>query len=276
MSLQLSGDLTVERQKERAEETITAAPPLLRVTGGIDLHIDHVRKAFGPRVVIGDLTLSVAPGEFVGIVGKSGCGKSTLLRMIAGLERLDSGEIRVGGDSLTGINSRSRFMFQEPRLLPWKRVRDNVAIGLPSVNAASRAETALAHVGLIDRARDWPGVLSGGQKQRVALARALASDPPMLLLDEPLGALDALTRLEMQTLIERLQAERGFTALLVTHDIEEAITLCDRVLLLENGAIAAEVSVPLPRPRDRATTAFVTMKEELLSRLLSLPVAFEI
>ena len=272
MALPLSRGLIVESEKE----TVLDAPPLLRVTGGIDLHIDHVRKAFGERVVIGNLTLSVAPGEFVGIVGKSGCGKSTLLRMVAGLERLDSGEIRVGGESQSGLNARSRFMFQEPRLLPWKRVRDNVALGQPAADAAGRAEIALTHVGLADRAQDWPAVLSGGQKQRVALARALASDPPLLLLDEPLGALDALTRLEMQTLIERLQAERRFTALLVTHDIEEAITLCDRVILLENGGIAAEVAVPLPRPRDRATTAFVTMKEELLSRLLSLPASFEI
>lgn len=243
---------------------------------GIALNVSGVRKAFGARTVIADLSLSLEPGEFVGIVGKSGCGKSTLLRMIAGLEKLDAGEIRIGGDLLTGLNFRSRFMFQEPRLLPWKRVFENVALGLPNSDARVRAEAALTQVGLADRARDWPHVLSGGQKQRVALARALASDPPLLLLDEPLGALDALTRLEMQSLIERLQAERGFTALLVTHDIEEAVSLCDRVILLENGGVAAEVRVPLSRPRDRATTTFVTMKEELLTQLLALPASFEI
>jgi sulfonate transport system ATP-binding protein len=245
-------------------------------TTAIGLEVNGISRAFGSRVVLQDLDLHVAPGEFVGIVGKSGCGKSTLLRLIAGLDRPDRGEIRIGGAPLAGLTDQARFMFQEPRLLPWKRVRDNVALGLPRADAAARAQEALSQVGLGDRGGDWPGILSGGQRQRVALARALASHPPLLLLDEPLGALDALTRLEMQALIERLQAEHGFTALLVTHDIEEAISLCDRVILLEAGRIAIQVPVPLPRPRVRSTTAFVTMKEELLSRLLAHPPSFEI
>ena len=142
-----------------------------------------------------------------------------------------------------------RIMFQDGRLLPWRRVVQNVALGLPKADALPRAEAALHAVGLADRAGEWPRVLSGGQKQRVALARALAADPKLILLDEPLGALDALTRIEMQSLIEGIWQRTGFTAVLVTHDVAEAATLADRILLIEDGGIAMDLAVDLPRPR---------------------------
>lgn len=223
-------------------------------TRGVALTLGKVRKSYGPRLVIDDIDLALAPGEFVAIVGRSGCGKSTLLRAIAGLESLDGGTI-VG-------TSQLRMMFQEARLLPWKTVAENVRLGLNS-----DVTTALDAVGLADRAGDWPSALSGGQKQRVALARALAHQPPLLLLDEPLGALDALTRIEMQRLIESLWLARGFTAVLVTHDVQEAISLADRVLVIENGRIAVDVRVDLPRPRQR-DAAFAALETALLDRLL--------
>ena len=223
-------------------------------TRGVALTLDKVRKSYGQRLVIDDIDLALAPGEFVAIVGRSGCGKSTLLRAIAGLESLDGGSI-VG-------TSQLRMMFQEARLLPWKTVADNVRLGL-----TGDVTEALAAVGLADRAGDWPAALSGGQKQRVALARALAHQPPLLLLDEPLGALDALTRIEMQRLIDSLWLARGFTAVLVTHDVQEAISLADRVLVIEHGRIAVDVRVDLPRPRQR-DAAFAALETALLDRLL--------
>jgi sulfonate transport system ATP-binding protein len=210
----------------------------------------------------------VAPGEFVAIVGKSGCGKSTLLRLIAGLDAPTGGQILVNGEPLQQMNKVARIMFQDARLVPWKRVLDNVDIGLRRNEWRQRAEEALAHVGLLDRAREWPRVLSGGERQRVALARALLTRPPLLLLDEPLGALDALTRIEMQQLIERLWLEEQFTALLITHDVEEAVALADRVVVLQNGHIALEVTVPLSRPRRRGDPTFAALKERILDQVM--------
>jgi sulfonate transport system ATP-binding protein len=224
---------------------------------GVALTLHKVRKAFGQRVVLDGVDLSLAPGEFVAVVGRSGCGKSTLLRAIARLDALDAGTIK-GNDAL-------RMMFQEARLLPWKSVLDNVRLGLNGDVAPALA--ALEAVGLAGRAADWPAALSGGQKQRVALARALVHQPPLLLLDEPLGALDALTRIEMQRLIESLWLARGFTAVLVTHDVQEAIALADRVLVVEQGGIALDVQVDLPRPR-RRDAAFAALETQLLDRLL--------
>jgi len=265
-----------KRMSEREDALRWGVPYLPASPTAIPLTARALGKSYGARTVLTNLDLTLAPGEFLGVVGRSGCGKSTLLRLLAGLETPDAGQISLGDVPLSGPNERARVMFQEPRLLPWKRVAANVALGLRGPDARQRARAALQQVGLDDRADEWPATLSGGQRQRVALARALASDPPLLLLDEPLSALDALTRREMQHLIERLQAQRGFSALLVTHDSEEAIALCDRVILLEEGRVAAEVVVPLPRPRARETTAFVTMKEELLARLLSLPTSVDI
>jgi sulfonate transport system ATP-binding protein len=158
-------------------------------------------------------------------------------------------------------------MFQDARLLPWKRVIDNVGLGLKG-DWRRRAEVALSHVGLLDRAKEWPRVLSGGERQRVALARALLTNPSMLLLDEPLGALDALTRIEMQQLIERLWLEEKFTALLITHDVEEAVALADRVVVIEKGKIALDVTVRLQRPRQRGSAEFGQIKEQILERVM--------
>ena len=246
-----------------------AAPP--PVPGpGLALQIEGVGKSYGPRPVLRDITLRIEPGSFVALVGRSGCGKSTLLRLLAGLEGADTGAItRDGGQAQAGD---VRLMFQDARLLPWKRVIDNVALGLPRREAHERAREALAQVGLAERAGDWPALLSGGQRQRVALARALVHAPRLLLLDEPLGALDALTRIEMHALIESLWARHGFTAVLVTHDVGEAVALADRVLLVEQHRIAFDAAVLLARPRSRGAPAFAAFEEEVLQRVLGTPV----
>ncbi|NML17626.1 ATP-binding cassette domain-containing protein [Azohydromonas caseinilytica] len=232
---------------------------------GAEVIVQDLGKSYGGRPVLQDVTLRLAPGEFVAIVGRSGCGKSTLLRHVAGLEQPDAGTLRVAGDA---DGQGTRIMFQDARLLPWKSVLDNVALGLPQREGRQRARRALAQVGLVKRALEWPSVLSGGQRQRVALARALVHEPRLLLLDEPLGALDALTRIEMQQLIEALWHEHGFTALLVTHDVTEAVALADRVVLIEDHRIAFDEHVPLPRPRSRADPAFAAFEDRVLQRLL--------
>jgi len=246
------------------------APAALRETAlrtpaprGLALRLQGINKAYGQREVLQGIDLQVEPGEFVAIVGRSGCGKSTLLRLIGGLESTSAGVL-----TLDGPRDAVRVMFQEPRLLPWKRVADNIELGLTGGDAPARARGALAQVGLADRAHDWPALLSGGQRQRVALARALVHAPRLLLLDEPLGALDALTRIEMQRLIEALWREHGFTALLVTHDVGEAVALADRVLLIEDGVIALDQRVDLPRPRSRANPALAAIEERVLQRVL--------
>jgi len=238
---------------------------------GLAVQLRDVAKRFGEREVLSDIALRIEPGEFVAIVGRSGCGKSTLLRLVAGLETASAGSIALDGEPLAGERPDRRIMFQDARLLPWKRVLDNVALGLTGIDAKARAREALAHVGLADRAGDWPAVLSGGQRQRVALARALVHAPRLLLLDEPLGALDALTRIEMQQLIESLWRRHGFTALLVTHDVAEAVALGDRVLLIEDGGIALDERVALARPRSRGVAAFAAQEERILERVLQLP-----
>jgi len=235
---------------------------------GLDLSIEGLGKSFGTREVLRDIELRIRPGEFVAVVGRSGCGKSTLLRLLAGLDQASSGSLRAGGQRLAVHREEVRIMYQEARLLPWKRVLDNVALGLTSADARERARDALAQVGLADRAHDWPAVLSGGQRQRVALARALVHAPRLLLLDEPLGALDALTRLEMHALIESLWRRQGFTALLVTHDVAEAVALADRVLLIEDGRIALDEAVPLPHPRRRGDARVAEIEARILQHLL--------
>src|SRR5699024_8740891 len=167
------------------------------------IQLKHVNKSFGELSVLQDINVAINEGEFIVIIGKSGCGKSTLLRILSGLERTDSGHVLQSNDEVIGINKHARMMFQDPRLLPWLTVKENIAIGLHEENnQAEKSAWALSEVGLAERENEWPSVLSGGQQQRVALARALATDPSLLLLDEPLGALDALTRYEMQSLIE--------------------------------------------------------------------------
>jgi sulfonate transport system ATP-binding protein len=239
----------------------------VRARRGATLAARGLSKSFGDRSVLRDLSLNVSAGECVAIVGRSGCGKSTLLRLLAGLDRVNAGEILLDDTRVSGPNSRCRVMFQESRLLPWKRVLANVSLGLPR-DQRDRATAALAAVGLAGRERDWPVVLSGGQQQRVALARAIASQPDLLLLDEPLGALDALTRLEMQALLERLWQEAGFTMIVVTHDVEEAIALADRVLVMDEGRWSLDVRVSLPRPRDRSDPEFARRRKEILAAIL--------
>ncbi|MDR3299374.1 MAG: ATP-binding cassette domain-containing protein [Candidatus Accumulibacter sp.] len=236
---------------------------------GLKVEVRNLDKSYAGRQILHALNFSLFPGEFVAVVGRSGCGKSTLLRHLAGLELPDSGEVIVDGQRRTDLNANTRVMFQEDRLLPWKTVLQNVGLGM-SGDWMPAASAALADVGLSRRAGDWPAVLSGGQKQRVALARALAHAPQFLLLDEPMGALDALTRIEMQRLIERLWLERRFTAMLVTHDVAEAITLADRVILLEQGSVAHAAAVDLQRPRLRGEIAFARLEAEVLEWIMTM------
>jgi sulfonate transport system ATP-binding protein len=237
---------------------------------GVRLEIRALSKNYGAREVLRQAQITIEPGQFVAIVGRSGCGKSTLLRLVAGLETATSGRIAADGTTLSGISDDTRIMFQDARLLPWKRVIDNVALGLPKEQRGAAAEV-LSRVGLGDRGGDWPARLSGGQRQRVSLARALVHKPRLLLLDEPLGALDALTRIEMHRLIENLWRASGFTALLVTHDVQEAVALADRVILIEDGRIALDETIALARPRSHGDAAFAAIEKRILDRVLQKP-----
>jgi sulfonate transport system ATP-binding protein len=238
---------------------------------GAAVSLRDVTKSFGAHRVLHGIDLDIVPGEFVAIVGRSGCGKSTLLRLIAGLDTPTGGELAVDRQE-ADWRDHVRLMFQEPRLLPWQRVTANVEVGLAHARdrhaRRAQAEDALAQVGLAGRGHDWPGVLSGGQKQRVALARALVSHPRLLALDEPLGALDALTRIEMQDLIESVWQDKGFTAIVVTHDVAEAVALADRILLLEAGGVVMDVAVDLPRPRRRGDPRAAAIEGRILEKLL--------
>ena len=239
----------------------------LQVSTGISIEIANLTKRYDEREVLHGLNLAIDPGEFVVIVGRSGCGKSTLLRLVAGLEYATEGSVRLDNQMVSGIHPDLRIMFQDARLLPWRTVIQNVAIGLPP-DLHNDALQALHEVGLADRAEEWPTNLSGGQRQRVALARALVHHPRFLLLDEPLGALDALTRIEMQSLIERLWQQYQFTVLLVTHDVTEAVALGDRVVLIEDGAITLDSDIALQRPRLRGTSEFAALEGQVLAKVL--------
>ncbi|MGM4919457.1 ATP-binding cassette domain-containing protein [Tardiphaga sp. 813_E8_N1_3] len=194
--------------------------------------VSSLTRAYGPRVVIDRLDLRIGRGEFVALLGESGCGKTTLLRALAGLDPIQGGHIDAPG--------RPAVVFQEHRLLPWDTLWQNVSLGLPGADPRKRAAAALVEVGLGDRLDDWPRNLSGGQAQRVALARALVQEPRLLLLDEPFAALDALTRIRMHVLVKELVARHQPGVLLVTHDVDEAIALADRILVMRNGVIASE------------------------------------
>ncbi len=243
-----------------------------RIPQGTPITLEGIAKRYGSRTVLDDLQLRITAGQFVAVVGRSGCGKSTLLRLLAGLETANSGTLSSGNAPLSHAKDDTRLMFQDARLLPWKKVIDNVGLGLRG-NWRDAALQALTTVGLADRANEWPAALSGGQKQRVALARALIHRPRLLLLDEPLGALDALTRIEMQGLIETLWQQHGFTVLLVTHDVSEAIALADRVLLIEEGRIGLDLTIDLPRPRRKGSAKLAELEAEVLARVLAPPQA---
>ncbi len=246
--------------------TIDTASPTLNAGGNL-IQVRQLRKAFGQLTVLHNLDLDVPAGQFVAIVGRSGCGKSTLLRLLAGLDHASEGELTSGSQPLQSLREDTRLMFQDDRLLPWKRVIDNVGLGLKG-NWRSEALLALEEVGLADKADNWPAQLSGGQRQRVALARALIHKPRLLLLDEPLGALDALTRLEMQQLLERIWQEHRFTVVLVTHDVPEAVQLADRVIVLEEGRIGLDLEVSLARPRQPASAENAAYSGQVLAAVL--------
>ncbi|WP_416240606.1 ABC transporter ATP-binding protein [Acinetobacter sp. A2] len=237
---------------------------------GAEILIEQLHKFYGSVQVLTDLNLHIQPGEFLAIVGRSGCGKSTLLRLIADLEQPSYGSIQFKSARhiREGITSDDiRVMFQDPRLLPWRNIQQNIQLGLANTQHAEAANL-LEKVGLQAKADLWPSQLSGGQRQRVALARALSHRPRILLLDEPLGALDALTRLEMQNLIEQLWLEQGVTAILVTHDVSEAVQLADRIILLDQGRIAQQFQVSLARPRQKSVQ-FATLEQQVLSAVLA-------
>jgi sulfonate transport system ATP-binding protein len=242
------------------------------------LMLSNVGKTFtagaGAFVAVEDVSLAVENCEFVAIVGASGCGKSTILRMIAGLESPDRGEIRAGGKRVTGTGLDRGLVFQEPRLMPWLTVEQNIALALQNVPWAAAQRRAvinehIALVGLSGFAQAFPRQLSGGMAQRVAIARGLVARPDILLLDEPFGALDALTRVRLQGELQRLWQAESITMLLVTHDVEEAVFLADRVVVMSPrpGRISAIETVKLPRPRDRASPDFVALKSSILAAL---------
>jgi sulfonate transport system ATP-binding protein len=244
------------------------------LAGGLSLTIRGLRKTFDQKSVLRGIDLHVRSGQFVAVVGRSGCGKSTLLRLLLALDQPSDGQFWFGEPAADSGADRGaiRIMFQEPRLLPWDTVLANVEVGLgddrTSADARARAIATLREVGLDERRDDWPSVLSGGQRQRVALARALVSRPRFLAFDEPLGALDALTRISMQRLVERVWLDQGFTAVMVTHDVAEAVTLADRVLLIRDGEIALDLRIDLPRPRERGSPDVAVLEGRILRELL--------
>ncbi len=239
-----------------------------------DVALAQVAKAFTHKNhythVFNDLSLVVDPGEFVAILGPSGCGKSTVLRLIAGLEQPTAGEIAIGGRPVSVTDDRCAVVFQEPRLLPWRTVSQNVALGARrrSGNRSEPVRALLDEVGLADSAGAWPHQLSGGMAQRVALARGLAAEPDVLLLDEPFAALDALTRLRMQDLLLQVRERHDQTVVLVTHDIDEALYLADRIVILGDtpARVVATHHIPVSRPRDRSHPTIGRLRDDILRR----------
>lgn len=237
-----------------------------------ELVISNLTKEFRTKnktvTVLQNVSLTVRRGEFFSIVGSSGCGKSTLLRLIVGLERDYQGQINIGNEPARQYSEKIGMVFQEHRLLPWLTVKENVEFGLdnyPKKQQSALAKRYLQLVGLWDFAGNYPGQLSGGMQQRVAIARALAHQPEILLLDEPFGALDALTRIKMQQEILRIWEQERTTMILVTHDIDEAIYLGDRVGVMSSlpGTFKKLINIDLPRPRDRTRIEFATIKREI-------------
>ncbi|GII83954.1 aliphatic sulfonates import ATP-binding protein SsuB [Sphaerisporangium siamense] len=232
--------------------------PRGEIAGDLAVQVRGLRKAFGAKTVLDGVDLDIRRGEFFALLGPSGTGKTTLLRILAGLELPDAGTVLAA--------RRRTTVYQEPRLIPARRVLANVTLGLPSA-AREAGRRALAEVGLDGYARKWPATLSGGEAQRVALARALVRDPEVLLLDEPFAALDALTRLQMQDLVAELCERHRPAVVLVTHDVEEAVRLADRVVVLRDGALAVDRTIDLPHPRDRNAPEFAGARRLFLSHL---------
>jgi sulfonate transport system ATP-binding protein len=237
------------------------------------LSLDRVSKIYPNGVhALGGISIDVEAGEIVAVIGGSGCGKSTLLRAIGGLDPASEGTIVLDGERIAAPHEKIGIIFQEPRLLPWLKVADNVGFGLaecPRPERAERVAAALKRVGLADKAGVWPRELSGGQAQRVAIARALVPRPEVLLLDEPFSALDAFTRTDLQDHLLDLWTDARPTLVLVTHDVDEAIVLADRVTVMcpRPGRIFDEIDVDLPRPRDRQSAAFDFVKRRVLAAL---------
>jgi len=232
--------------------------PIVKVRGLV--------RGFGSRNILNDVGLELRPGEFVALLGRSGSGKSTLLRALAELD--DTG----AGSGELELPENRAVVFQDARLLPWARVLDNVILGLSGPDARARGAAALAEVGLAGRERAWPIELSGGEQQRAALARSLVRQPALLLADEPFGALDALTRMRMHELLRELCARHRPAVLLVTHDVDEAIVLADRVLVLVEGQLAVDQRIDLPLPRSYRDPRFANYRESLLAALGVVPV----
>ncbi|KQH83722.1 sulfonate ABC transporter ATP-binding protein [Vibrio furnissii] len=240
------------------------------------ISVRNLSKSFvlnGQRLnVLNNLNINLKAGKVLAIVGPSGCGKTTLLRLLAGLEEPDNGEVTIGAQPVHGLGRERAVIFQEPRLLPWLSVLDNVSFGL-EVQGVSKdkarevARDTLRLVKLAEFERAWPGQLSGGMAQRVGIARALAVQPEILLLDEPLGALDAITKIKMQEELVRIWQEENITMILVTHDLEEAIYLADQVLILpkEQGVEPKQLDIDLPRPRERSQQDFVGLRQSLMT-----------
>jgi len=250
----------------------------MSATAGSNLVIANLNKSYqvnsGKVTALQEIDLTIREGEFVSIVGSSGCGKSTLLRIISGLENGYSGEVRIGGNKIGGPGLDRGMVFQEHRLIPWLTVEQNVAFGLNSLNNGRRNAVVREHlelVGLAGFAGALPHQLSGGMSQRVAIARALVNNPQLLLLDEPFGALDALTRIQLQQEILRIWEVECTTMILVTHDIDEAIFLGDRVVVMSSrpGTIKKIVPVHLPRPRDRSSFDFVRIRKDIYAEFFA-------
>jgi ABC-type nitrate/sulfonate/bicarbonate transport system ATPase subunit len=239
------------------------------------LRLDRVGKEYNVKGrmldVLRDITLSVAPGDFISLVGASGCGKSTLLRLIVGLDPVFDGEIRLDGEPIRGTSLRRGIVFQDHRLLPWMTLEENIALSLerldwPRERKRDAVRRHIELVGLTGFEHAFPYQLSGGMAQRAAIARGLVGEPEILLLDEPLGALDALTRIRLQGELLRIWQSRRVTMILVTHDVEEAIYLSDRVLVMQPrpGRVTREIALDLPRPRDRASAVFIELRQQIL------------
>lgn len=234
------------------------------------LQIRGVSKVFGENnsamQALMPISLDIAPGEFVVIVGPSGCGKSTLLRLIGGLETPTQGTISIGNRTVDSVDPRCAIVFQEPRLFPWKRVDANVAVGARRMNGKADPQVLLNRVGLAGFEKHYPNQLSGGMAQRVALARALIGGPEVILLDEPFAALDALTRLQMQDLVNDVCGAIGSTVVMVTHDIDEALHLADRIVVMSArpGSIVEEISIDISRPRERGDAHLAALRSRIL------------